>query len=763
MTVTYTIGDTRDVIATIPDGSISLIATSPPFIALRSYLPADHPDKHAEIGSEPDPATFIDTLLELTAEWGRVLAPWGSIAIELGDTFAGGAGDKVDGAGDKVDGGMERRLARAGYGGASERLDSIVPKAGNGWPRAKCLALVPQAYALSLAYGRNVLSGQPSPAGQWLVRNVITWHRPNPAVGCVDTSTEALTPDGWKRHNELNDGDLIAAYDPATDSCRFQPAKFVRWHRENEPLIAIEKRKTSQRLTLDHRCLVRTRKRPDPFVVLAGDLRNDQQMLLSARLEEVPGPDPTSAHRAELLGWYIAEGSPRNNQARIVQSLTANPTKVQRIRDLLIADGADFTESGYRRSSGKYGGHILVTFTIKGELAAWLNLHHKRLPMQYVTTWPTHTLAAMFAGLIDGDGHRRRDGGMLFFQKERPVCDAVQVLAIRLGLRATLTRQESMDGWQVTIGNPEQYESSRWTNVLKWDRPRGESIPTETYTGTVWCPMVESSFWLARRNGATFITGNSLGDKYRPSTSQIVVATRSAKRWFDLTAVRTAAQDQTQRNTNGPQSLAQRHETPGFDVRVNANPAGAPPLDAWFDEYDGTTDTWTLTTQPSKLAHYAMWPAKLAERLILSMCPAEVCAFCREPRRRMEGHTPEYAATRAQIGDFKKGHRPERGLNGTTQYTNDGKRHIECAENVTLGWSDCGCGVPFTPGTVLDPFAGTGTTLAVADLHGRDAIGIDIDTRNPALYDARRAECARNLFGSPIPDTAQLDLFGAPA
>ena len=75
--ITYTIGDTRDVIATIPDGSVSLIATSPPFIQLRSYLPADHPDKHAEIGSEPDPATFLDTLLALTADWGRVLAPWG--------------------------------------------------------------------------------------------------------------------------------------------------------------------------------------------------------------------------------------------------------------------------------------------------------------------------------------------------------------------------------------------------------------------------------------------------------------------------------------------------------------------------------------------------------------------------------------------------------------------------------------------------------------------------------------------------------------
>lgn len=500
MTVDYIVGDTRDVTATIPDGSVSLVACSPPFIALRSYLPADHPDKDKEIGSEPDPATFLDTLLGLTAEWGRVLAPWGSIAIELGDTFSGSGG--------------ENNLYASGYSGGStyntQKPPGAVGTRGGEWPMAKSLSLVPQLYAASLAYGRNILTGQPSPAGQWRVRNMIVWHRPNPAVG-------------------------------------------------------------------------------------------------------------------------------------------------------------------------------------------------------------------------------------------------------------------------------------------------------------------------------------ALGDKYRPCTSYITVATRDSKRWFDLTAVRTPGSRDAGHVPAQPDGATQPGNTSPFRGGMMAsNVAGAPPLDCWFDEWDGSHDTWTQTTQPSSLAHYAMWPAKLAERLILSMCPAEVCTFCREPRRRMVTTAPQ-AELRSALSVHIRTQREAKGLtvkelaahfpstsgnltgcvwnwennanvptsdqwptlkalidlddkfdaviNGERNWTELAAEYVGGQRGFTsdngtgrgghhgipratlrlpdLGWTDCACGVPFTPGTVLDPFAGTGTTLAVADLHGRNAIGIDIDARNHDLYPARRAEVARNLFGSPIPDPNQLDLFGA--
>lgn len=178
MSVTYVVADVRDALEAIGDGTVDLVLTSPPFLALRSYLPSDHPDKHREIGSEPTPAAFLDTMLGLTAEWRRVLAPHGTLAVELGDTYAGGGQGPDPGK----------------HPGKSEVV-TIAATKGKGWPLAKSLSLIPEAYRLALAYGHNPLTGSESPAGRWRVRNVVDWCRPNPPVGALGDKFRPSTSD----------------------------------------------------------------------------------------------------------------------------------------------------------------------------------------------------------------------------------------------------------------------------------------------------------------------------------------------------------------------------------------------------------------------------------------------------------------------------------------------------------------------------------------------------------------------------------------
>jgi len=207
MSAYWLTGDTRKITAAMAAAGIQvdLVLTSPPFLALRSYLPDDHPDKGSEIGSEPNPAEFVDTLLELTAGWGTVLAPHGTIAVELGDTYAGSGGAGGDYAEDGLREGQTKftgsaRAERWGMNpdsedkGRGKQMRSEGTR-GNGWPDDKSLCMIPELYRVALAYGIHPLTGQPSPAGRWRVRNNVTWVRPNPPVGALGDKFRPGTSD----------------------------------------------------------------------------------------------------------------------------------------------------------------------------------------------------------------------------------------------------------------------------------------------------------------------------------------------------------------------------------------------------------------------------------------------------------------------------------------------------------------------------------------------------------------------------------------
>lgn len=95
----------------LPDESVDLIVTSPPYWSLRNYFGV--PD---QIGREPTPTAFLVNLWQVADECYRVLKPTGSLFVNLGDRFAGSAA-AADGISNKstlVGNGHRGGVSRAG-------------------------------------------------------------------------------------------------------------------------------------------------------------------------------------------------------------------------------------------------------------------------------------------------------------------------------------------------------------------------------------------------------------------------------------------------------------------------------------------------------------------------------------------------------------------------------------------------------------------------------------------------------------------------
>lgn len=155
----------------LPDESVDLVITSPPYFSLRSYQDAGE-HYEGQVGCEETPHAFLESLWAAAAEMKRVLKPSGSIFVNLGDKYAGSGGHNNNGLA-----GSTLGYHKGGGGPHTEKLQKVeatrrnAPNAYNkntGGIPDRSLMLLPERFRIGCVDRLGLIA-----------RAVIIWAKPN--------------------------------------------------------------------------------------------------------------------------------------------------------------------------------------------------------------------------------------------------------------------------------------------------------------------------------------------------------------------------------------------------------------------------------------------------------------------------------------------------------------------------------------------------------------------------------------------------------
>ena len=162
-------GDALDVLRGLPDASVHMCATSPPFYGLRDY------GVDGQIGLEETPDEWVARLVDVFREVRRVLRDDGTLWVEIGDSYNAGTG-----------------AGRQGQNGEMATRSVAGSRLGGNWKNPTGGLRVKADVKVKDLLGQPWMLAFALRADGWYLRSEIIWSRPNPMPESVtDRPTKA--------------------------------------------------------------------------------------------------------------------------------------------------------------------------------------------------------------------------------------------------------------------------------------------------------------------------------------------------------------------------------------------------------------------------------------------------------------------------------------------------------------------------------------------------------------------------------------------
>lgn len=306
-------------------------------------------------------------------------------------------------------------------------------------------------------------------------------------------------------------------------------------------------------------------------------------------------------------------------------------------------------------------------------------------------------------------------------------------LWLNLGDRYAAKARGSDVGWAKSrLTNPGGSQKAQAASLRRTgERHRGKAsgLKNKDLVGIPWLVAfaLRADGWYLRRDiiwSKPNPMPESVTDRPTSAHEYLFLLTKAPRYFYDAEAIREpdSGQDHARNVLTGQPSLEPSNGV-GSPHRGLRTPAGRDGLGR------NRRSVWEIATQPFPDAHFATFPLKLVEPCILAGSSPQACMECDAPWRRLVDVDYENPGNRSTNGG-RSAQRKHQAF-GSAGY----EQRLE-RRSTTVGWEPT-CSHTSGGGlcSVLDPFAGAGTTGVAALRHGRDFVGIEL---NPEYADMAR-------------------------
>lgn len=304
---------------------------------------------------------------------------------------------------------------------------------------------------------------------------------------CLTGDHEILTPEGWVRLDNWHGGE-IACWSPAAEIISFQKAKALKFNYAGEMIHLLQQR-CDQVSTPDHKMPYLDKDGAWAAAPIADISDHRFTIPFTGRRAQGVSMEPNKLRvliMTQADGHYTRDGELRFHFKK--------RRKVERCKYLLRK-----CEIPFLVNHRENGGDIV---SVKSRyMPIWLRAFRDKKFGHWLIDEPADVI---FDELPKWDGYECGPNSIQYTTTLRQNADVIQAAAVLSGRSATLiVKRRKEEKWN------DAYIVNIWNNPGRGTSIRREQVQRTYYRGEIFCAETKTGFFVVRRNGKVWITGNS--------------------------------------------------------------------------------------------------------------------------------------------------------------------------------------------------------------------------------------------------------------